>query len=661
MPHRILVVDDEDSFRALLGSYLRRKGYLVVEARDGAEAIAALDAERPHLALVDFLLPKKNGFAVAEAIRGHAHLRRMPIILMSGVFKNPRTVAEAKDRYRVHAFLSKPFDLQELSPMLEAALASVPPDAQPTAEGPVDPEAAELIADLDAGGRPDSWQSMFPWRPTGSLREVPLGVLLTQLGHGTTTGMLDIRHQGTHRRIYVQGGAPVFMQSNAQGENVGHLLRRRGRLADVDYRRAVEHMKANGTTLQQALLSLRLASESELARAYVLLAGELLPHAIGMADGAYSFQETDAFVGRVPTGHFDLPRVIMEGVRDHVHPPQALEFFSGRERRRLVRTPRFDALWSVFEDVFGASSLRDAVDGVADHFTLLKDASDYSGVALRLYAMCVAGMIHPGGIMVAADEDEVPEEEPTSPGEAQKIRDRIEAFHQKLSDRDHFALFGVERDTSVDRIKQAYFELAREWHEDRFAAVQLEAATRTKVKTIFQRITEAYETLTDPVRRQEYLVYLERRDRGLSTNVNEVLHAEQLFDRAQLLLKRRAWAEAANVIEQALRLNPGEPLYEASLAWARFHLDKRSRDNVVSCVRALKKATRSQENLPVAYHYLAQIFFAREKFDEAKKWWKMCLEWDPDHVDAQRGLRMIRTRTDGRRSRSGLLGMFGRK
>ena len=118
--------------------------------------------------------------------------------------------------------------------------------------------------------------------------------------------MLDMNNEaGTHRRIYIIDGNPTFMQSNAEGENVGALLLNRGRITDPDFDRCLRYMKDRGRTLQQSLLELRLVTEADLATAYKLLAGQLLPLALGMPGGTYRWRISDAFVGRVPEGRFE--------------------------------------------------------------------------------------------------------------------------------------------------------------------------------------------------------------------------------------------------------------------------------------------------------------------------------------------------------------------
>jgi len=65
----VLVVDDHDGFRARTRRLLERDRYRVVEAADGAQAIARADAEHPDVVLLDVHLPDMTGFEVAAALR----------------------------------------------------------------------------------------------------------------------------------------------------------------------------------------------------------------------------------------------------------------------------------------------------------------------------------------------------------------------------------------------------------------------------------------------------------------------------------------------------------------------------------------------------------------------------------------------------------------
>lgn len=67
---RILVVEDNEINRKLFGSLLREKGYQVLEAADGEEAIAAIQKDPPALVLMDITIPKVSGLEVLRICRG---------------------------------------------------------------------------------------------------------------------------------------------------------------------------------------------------------------------------------------------------------------------------------------------------------------------------------------------------------------------------------------------------------------------------------------------------------------------------------------------------------------------------------------------------------------------------------------------------------------
>ena len=58
--HRVLVVDDEEAIRSLVKDYLEEQGFQVSTASDGEEGIKVFRFAKPHLVLIDFLLPRKK-------------------------------------------------------------------------------------------------------------------------------------------------------------------------------------------------------------------------------------------------------------------------------------------------------------------------------------------------------------------------------------------------------------------------------------------------------------------------------------------------------------------------------------------------------------------------------------------------------------------------
>ncbi len=661
-------------------------------AADGVRGIEAFEEGKPHLVVIDFLLPKKNGFAVAEAIRSSEHGARTQLVMMSGVFKNPKTAVEAREKYQVIEFLGKPIDLEHLGRLVDDALSLIPEDDEcPEFGDKVERAASEAgvgtatLSDtgaiLTGGSRP------FPPLPAdGSLEDVPVALVLSTARYDRLTGMIDLTDQGVHRRVYLLGGQPVFMQSNADGENVGALLLRRGRITEPDFERCLTFMKSQKKTLQQALLELKLATDQELATAYKLLAGQLLPMAVGMGQGTFHWRETDAFVGRVPEGQFDAVKVIFDGIKRYVHPPQIIRFFTGREDEPLRRSPEFDRMLPAFRRSFSADNVAALIDDRATYKSITRArAEEAATIAPQLFAMLTTGMcILPD----AASSSQAPTTRSTSgefnlsfadgmsrstsssrfgsvvtesPGTAEdrKARARVNQAYDDYMSRNFFETFDLPTggDVPEERLRSAYFSLAKQWHEDAFVGLDL-GMSKPKLDELFARIKEAYDTLTSPEKRGEYLVYLERQRRGLPTDIHEIFKAEQTFDEALVHLKRRDLSGAMSLIEKAIELNPGEAIFFAYKGWVTFLADKDAVDDAVNLIR---RAVAEQENLPMGYQFLGQIGAAVGDMNDARKWFNKCLEYDPNNIEAARGIRMINSRdTKKPDSKSGIGGVFNR-
>jgi DNA-binding NtrC family response regulator len=115
----ILIVEDKDSLRTMLRHALEAQGHTVVEARDQAEAEAALLASHPAVVLSDLRLPIGDGFGVLRASKEHDP--QLPVIVMTAFGSIQDAVAAMKEG--ALDFLAKPVDPDHLLLMVERALA----------------------------------------------------------------------------------------------------------------------------------------------------------------------------------------------------------------------------------------------------------------------------------------------------------------------------------------------------------------------------------------------------------------------------------------------------------------------------------------------------------------------------------------------------------
>ena len=115
-----MVVDDFDDTRLMMKLWLEKKGYRIVEAENGEDAVLVAESERPNLIIMDIEMPRSDGLDATRRIRQHEDLRETPIIAVS---------AYGADEYRARAlaagcneYVSTPFEPAELEELMKSLL-----------------------------------------------------------------------------------------------------------------------------------------------------------------------------------------------------------------------------------------------------------------------------------------------------------------------------------------------------------------------------------------------------------------------------------------------------------------------------------------------------------------------------------------------------------
>jgi len=117
----ILVVEDEESYVEALTVGLKREGFRVRTARDGAEALELFDLVRPDLVLLDVMLPRISGIDVCRELRSRS---AVPIIMVTAKTSEIDTVVGLE--VGADDYVSKPYRIRELVARMRAALRRVP-------------------------------------------------------------------------------------------------------------------------------------------------------------------------------------------------------------------------------------------------------------------------------------------------------------------------------------------------------------------------------------------------------------------------------------------------------------------------------------------------------------------------------------------------------
>ena len=119
---KVMIVDDDKEFLEELNETLGLSGYDVVSVNDSVAAIDTASRIKPDVILLDLKMPQKSGFQLADELRHLSELSRVPIIVMTGFFKDD--YASLLNICGVRKCLKKPFNPLDVIAQIEEALQS---------------------------------------------------------------------------------------------------------------------------------------------------------------------------------------------------------------------------------------------------------------------------------------------------------------------------------------------------------------------------------------------------------------------------------------------------------------------------------------------------------------------------------------------------------
>ncbi len=109
--HKILIIDDDPDFVESISHILKAKSYDVIVAVNGEEGIQKIRSEKPDLVLLDIVMPKKDGYLVADEISKDPQISNIPVLALTSVIE---TLGLPPFPFNVSGYLQKSISPTEL-------------------------------------------------------------------------------------------------------------------------------------------------------------------------------------------------------------------------------------------------------------------------------------------------------------------------------------------------------------------------------------------------------------------------------------------------------------------------------------------------------------------------------------------------------------------
>jgi DNA-binding response OmpR family regulator len=277
---KILDIDDSPTVQRLIEMILTSQGYQVILASDGEEGIAKARSERPSVILVDFVMPKMNGFQVCKTLKEDPDFKDTPIILVTS--KGDKVGSKFVDVLGITEYFTKPFQPEELLAKIREAIDKQKPSHAPRPQKEATRETTPVIpysspTELEAMIRSiveraidEFIQRTLPEMIRKELRKVQYpettGIqgnlagfriveVLQLLGLQHQTGRLEISRSDENAEIYFKDGMIVFASTNfGSGKNgLEGLLRNTCRIPEEGVRHSSRIAEMNSQPIDRVL------------------------------------------------------------------------------------------------------------------------------------------------------------------------------------------------------------------------------------------------------------------------------------------------------------------------------------------------------------------------------------------------------------------------
>jgi CheY-like chemotaxis protein/tetratricopeptide (TPR) repeat protein len=626
----ILCADDDRGFCEILSRAFTQAGYRVETAYDGVSAVERARALKPALVTLDVMLPRLDGFRVLELLRGEKGLSGTPALFVSGCTFTPDYQARARE-LSAAAVLKKPVPLDKLIASAQRAVAAPP-------------LAARGAATLQ-----------------GSLEQLPVAELIHHLHGMRATGVLDLRHGKKKKQVQLRDGVPEAVRSNLMLETLGHLLVASGTITEDVLDACVKRMKTSGGLIGQILLASRMLDEEDLARALRRQADEKLFELFTWRAGTYQFHDRARLKGANALYLNRSPAdLLVHGVLERM-PRDVIEARLA-ERAHFVAVPggsRFYQFQSARLDAHSKDLLA-RVDGTKTVAQLGSPTERarrvlYALIALELVELAEkpgeaaaqpARHVEPAKAALREVRRDVKGAQERAATTESALRAELSGLAAQLRRENPWQALGVAVDAADERIRAAYAELAKRTHPDR--CVGASDATRKLAEELFAHAARAYDAIRDAAARAGW--FKQRKQSELDAAAREeserAVHAEREFTRGEGLLRARRPAEALNAFRNAVEAYPEECDYHVYLGWAHYQVAPDAPGRIDEAIKLVMKGRKLAPDRRTPYLFLARLCQAAGQIDNAEKMYARTIQLDPDCVEAQRELRLVRMRQD---------------
>jgi curved DNA-binding protein CbpA len=469
------------------------------------------------------------------------------------------------------------------------------------------------------------------------LKDYSLPKILVYLNRKRATGTLVINTPNFTKKIYLIKGDVIFASSSYEDDRLGEMLLKAGKITVEQYDKSVEILKATKKRQGAILVELGYLTPKELFWGIKYQVKEIIYSLFQLEDGTYEFIEGDVPTDEVITLKMSMGNLIYEGVK-------RIDNWT-RIRREMPDTEKVLKLSedpaSLFQDVELSThdkKILPLIDGRKKIKEIVENSWMNSFEAMKtIYVLWSIGIL---------EEKEVIREEAIEAGKTVSLEDvlepfaeeeeafieKVDAIYSKVDTMKLNELLEVDEGSDEDTIKKNYYRLAREFHPDKYFAAS-DSTLKDKLTAIFDAVTNAYTTLKDTNKREEYFGKPVKKEESIREKSDD-----EFFKKGIEEFKKGDFKAAVDSFKSATRINPNKAQYWSYLSLTLSKLPHSLKEAEDALLEAIKLEPLNGEH----YANLGLLYLRAGLTKRAAGQFEKALKFDPGNVKAQKGLKQIR-------------------
>ncbi len=433
--------------------------------------------------------------------------------------------------------------------------------------------------------------------------------------------------RGKLKRLFcVEAGQLAYATSNVIEEQFSEVLIRNKRLTPGTLAAASRECERQQVKLTRLLATSGVIPEDQVRQSLAEHFSGLLFSTLDWPDGQAAFARGRPDLDGELLMQMPCVPLLLEYARARPASIDAVRRRIGSAGATLALSDRGEALLDGIELDSVAAYVLGALDGTASIGDILLQSTADEEVTWRtIYGLMLIGAASPLAAEPAAAESVV-------------SRQDLLARFERASATDYYGLLDIQPSASPERIREAYYALARSYHPDRFRA-GAHADLLPQIEHYFAEVTAAHDTLSDPLRRAEFdQKRAAEPEREPEADTAKLAVAN--YRLATSLIAKGRFTDAVTSLENAIGLDPRNGSYRLELG-RLLAQNPRFREQAE---QQLIECNRLDPSLVEGYQELAGLYVKLGRKQRAIELFREALRWDPHHADSQTGLRKLGAR-----------------